>query len=117
MTQSRGFVEECKKNLVYSQTKSLYGLKHASSYWYKQIEYFIASLRFYKYETNNFAFIYDCGNRRFIILLFYVDNMFIASTSKYDITTLKTQLAKEFDIKDLGVIYQILGMKVQRDKQ
>jgi hypothetical protein len=52
----------------------------------------------------------------FIILVVYVDNMLVARKSMVEINRLKAQLAKAFDMKDLGAIKQILGM-IHRDKK
>lgn len=51
-------------------------------------------------------------NGGFIILLLYVDDMLVASTSKEDIMTLKAQLAREFYMKDLEHANLIFRMTV-----
>ena len=51
----------------------------------------------------------------FIILVLYVDDMLVASKSMVEINRLKTQLARAFDMKDLGEAKQILGMEIHRD--
>ncbi|KAK1693742.1 hypothetical protein QYE76_010439 [Lolium multiflorum] len=43
-----------------------------------------------------------------IYLLLYVDDMLIAAKSKKEITTLKSQLSSEFEMKDLGAAKKIL---------
>ena len=50
-------------------------------------------------------------------MLLYVDDMLIACKSKVDVDNLKKQLAKEFEMKDLGEAKNILGMEIRRDKQ
>ena len=52
----------------------------------------------------------------YIILLLYVDDMLIAGFSIKEINNLKKQLSKQFEMKDLGVAKQILGMRIIRDK-
>ena len=42
------------------------------------------------------------GDNDFIILLLYVDNMLVVGPNKDRIQELKAQLAREFDIKNLG---------------
>ena len=42
--------------------------------------------------------------------------MFIAGSSIEEINNLKKQLSKQFAMKDLGAIKQILGKRVIRDK-
>jgi len=51
----------------------------------------------------------------FAHLLLYVDDMLIASKDKSLISKLKSQLIREFEMKDLGVAKKILGMEIQRD--
>ena len=52
----------------------------------------------------------------YIILLLYVDDMLIAGSSIEEINNLKKQLSKQFAMKDLGAVKQILGMRIIRDK-
>ena len=43
-------------------------------------------------------------NNMFILLVLYVDDMLIASKSMVEINRLETQLARTFDMKDLGAV-------------
>jgi hypothetical protein len=43
--------------------------------------------------------------------------MLIAAKSKIDITNLKAQLSREFEMKDLGAGKKILGMEITRDSK
>jgi len=49
-------------------------------------------------------------------LLLYVDDMLIATRNKTYVQKLKTQLKKEFDMKDLGKAKKIFGMEITRDR-
>ena len=51
------------------------------------------------------------------ILLLYVDDMLIAAKDRAEIERVKSQLSKEFDMKDLGAAKRILGMEIQRDRK
>ena len=42
--------------------------------------------------------------------------MFIAGSSVEEINNLKKQLSKQFTMKDLGAVKQILSMRIIRDK-
>ena len=53
----------------------------------------------------------------FIILVLYVDDMLVASKSMFEISRLKAQLARTFDMKDLGATNQILGMQIHIDRK
>ncbi|KAI4299822.1 hypothetical protein L6164_033247 [Bauhinia variegata] len=48
--------------------------------------------------------------------LLYVDNMLVAGPNKDRIKGLKTQLAREFEMKDLGPANKILGMQIHRER-
>ena len=52
----------------------------------------------------------------FIILLLYVDDMLIVGCDTSKIDQLKKELSKSFEMKDLGSISQILGIKISRDR-
>ncbi|KAK3008845.1 hypothetical protein RJ639_013700 [Escallonia herrerae] len=51
-----------------------------------------------------------------IYLLVYVDDMLIAAKSISDVNSLKEQLKREFEMKDLSAVKRILWMKIQRDQ-
>ena len=53
----------------------------------------------------------------FIILVLYVDDMLVASKSMFEINNLKAQLARAFDMKDLGETKKILGMEIHKDRK
>ncbi|KAK3023757.1 hypothetical protein RJ639_044466 [Escallonia herrerae] len=52
----------------------------------------------------------------YIYLFLYVDDMLIAAKSMSDANSLKEQLKREFEMKDLGATKMILGMEIQRDR-
>ena len=53
----------------------------------------------------------------YIYLLLYVDDMLIASKSRYAIDKLKKDLSSEFEMKDLGEAKKVLGMETERDRK
>jgi hypothetical protein len=69
--------------------------------------------------TMGLLFIYNkmafLENGIFIILVLYVDDMLVASKSMVEINKLKVQLARTFDMKDLGATKQILGIEIHKD--
>ena len=70
---------------------------------------------FKRCETNRCCYVKSFDNS-YIILLLYVDDMLIAGSSIDEINNLKKQLSKQFAMKDLGAVKQILGMRIIRDK-
>ena len=53
----------------------------------------------------------------YIILLLYVNDMLFVEPSMKEILNLKTQLAREFSMKDLDPAKKILGMKINREEE
>ena len=66
---------------------------------------------FKRCEFNHCCYVKFFGNS-YIILLLYVDDMLIVGSSIEGINILKKQLLKQFAIKDLGAVKQILGMRM-----
>ena len=58
-------------------------------------------IRLKRCETYHCCYVKFFDNS-YIILLLYVDDMFIAGSSIEEINDLKKQLSKQFAIKDLG---------------
>ena len=110
MLQPDGFEEPGKKNLVCRLNKSLYGLKQAPRCWYKRFDSFILSLGYNRLGSDPCAYYKKFGIDDFIILLLYVDDMLVSGPNKDRIRELKAQLAREFEMKDLGPANKILGM-------
>ncbi|KAE8657742.1 hypothetical protein F3Y22_tig00116983pilonHSYRG00074 [Hibiscus syriacus] len=116
MLQPEGFEEYEKKNLVCRLNKSLYGLKQAPRCWYKRFDSFIMCLVYNRLNVDHCAYFKRSGDNDLVILLLYVDDMLVAGPNKDHIEELKAQLAKEFEMKDLGSANKILGMQIHRDR-
>jgi hypothetical protein len=92
-----GFEVQDKKTHVYKLKKALYGLKQAPRAWYGMIDSFLMSLGFTKskFDPNLYFKIVDDGP---VILLLYVDDLFLTSKEKR-ITGCKKKLAAEFEMR------------------
>ena len=53
----------------------------------------------------------------YVYLLLYIDDILIASRSRSVIDNLKKDLSSEFEMKDLGEVKKMLGMKIERDRK
>eukprot|EP00253_Pinus_taeda_P010898 PITA_10898 len=116
MEQLEGFVQHCNEKFVYRLKKSLYGLKQSPRQWYKKFDSFLLSQKYVRSEYDHCVYFKQFNNGILIILVLYVDDMLLASKSIEEINRLKAQMARTFDMKDLGVAKQILGMEILRDK-
>eukprot|EP00253_Pinus_taeda_P034717 PITA_34717 len=116
MEQPEGFVQHRNAKFVCRLKKSLYGLKQSPRQWYKKFDSFMLSQKYVRIEYDHCVYFKQLNNGMFIILVLYVDDMLLASKSIEEINRLKTQMARTFDMKDLGAARQILGMEIFRDR-
>lgn len=117
MEQPEGFKVRGKEDMVCRLKKSLYGLKQAPRQWYKKFDSFMVHQRFKRTEADPCVYVRRYPNGRFIVLLLYVDDMLIVGQDAEMITTLKKDLSKTFNMKDLGSARRILGMDIIRDRR
>ena len=66
-------------------------------------------------DADHCVYVRQFLNGKFIILLLYVDDMLIVGQDVNMVGSLKKELFKSFDIKDLGLTRQILGMQILCD--
>ena len=110
-----GYEFKGKDNLVCRLKKSLYGLKQAPRKWYLKFNKFMTEQGYSRCQSDHCVFFKSLDNGRYIILLFYVDEILVAGSNIQVITVLKRKLAKSFTMKDLGATKKILGMRITRD--
>ncbi|KAE8691645.1 hypothetical protein F3Y22_tig00110888pilonHSYRG00123 [Hibiscus syriacus] len=90
--------------------------KKAPRCWYKRFDSFIMCLGYNRLNANPCAYFKRSGDNDFVILLLYVDDMLVAGPNKDRIEELKAQLAREFEMNDLGSANKILRMQIHRDR-
>jgi hypothetical protein len=108
--QPHGFETHDMQSHVCRLKKALYGLKQAPRAWYVRIDSFLMSLGFTKSKADPNLF-YKVEDGRPVILLLYVDDMFLTRDEKL-ITESKRKLATKFEIKDLGMMHYFLVLDV-----
>ena len=87
-----------QKTHVCRRKKALYGLKKAPKECYGRIDGFIMSLRFTKSKEESNLY-YKVDEDGVLILLLYVDDVFLTGEDKSIIES-KKRLAAEFKMKD-----------------
>jgi hypothetical protein len=108
--QPRGFEVEDRKTHVCRLKKALYRLKQAPRAWYGRIDSFLTSLGFTKTKVDHNLY-FKVMNDESVILLLYVDDLFLTGEEKL-ITDCKKKLVAEFEMKDLGLMHYFLGLEV-----
>lgn len=116
MDQPESFVVPGKEDLVCKLKRSLYGLKQSPRQWYKRFNSFMLAHEFKRSQYDSCVYI-KFVKRSPIYLLLYVDDMLISAKSKKEITSLKSQLNSEFEMKDLGDAKKIVGTEITSDRK
>ena len=97
--------------MVCKLQKSIYGLKQASRSWNIRFDQEIKSLRFI--QNIDELCVYKKIQENFVtFLILYVDDILLIGNNIGVLTTIKSWLAKQFDMKDLGETSYILGIKL-----
>jgi hypothetical protein len=108
--QPQGFEVHSRDTHVCRLKKDLYGLKQAPRDWYARMDSYLMRLGFSKSHVNPNLYYIVVDNAP-VILLLYVDNLFITGEESL-IIQCKKELASEFDMKYLGLMHYYLGLEV-----
>lgn len=112
MEQPKGFVVTGQEDKVCHLKKSLYGLKQSSRQWYIKFDSHLSSIGFVKSAYDNCVYTkYDEG-KAVAYLVVYVDDMLVAAASMEEINTIKQELQRDFEMKDLEEAKRILGIDI-----
>ena len=101
--------------MVCLMKKSLYGLKKSPRRQYKQFDEFISKLKFRRGSYGSCVYIRECKEKGEVYLLLYVDDMLLAKRDLTDLSEIKAQMSKEFEMKDLEATRKIRGMEIFRN--
>jgi hypothetical protein len=99
-----------KKSHVCRLKEALYGLKQTPQAWHARIDGYLMSLGLDKSVTDA-NFHYKVVDGESLILILYVDDFFLTGAESL-IAWCKYELASEFKMKDLGMMYYFLGLEV-----
>ena len=99
-----------KETHVWILQKTLYGFKQAHRAWYGRIDGFLMNLGFTKSKVDSNLY-YKVENDGIVILLLYVDDLFLTWKEKL-ITECKKKLTTKFEMKDIGTMHYFLGLEV-----
>ena len=89
--------------------RTLYGLKQEPHAWYTRIDSYFTGLGFTKSEVD--ANLYQIVVEGKVLIIFiYVDDLILTGDEQL-IQSFKADLAKEFEMKDLGLLHYFLGLE------
>ena len=111
MEKPQGFVQYY--SLVCRLQLSLYDLKQAPWAWYEKMDSFLLSTGFTHYHFNPTMYIQHLGDE-ILILVLYVDDLILTSSSSYMLQDVQRVLMDQFQMIDLGFLYYFLGLQIVR---
>ena len=100
---------ENRESHVCRLQRSLYGLKQAPRAWYSRIDNYLREMGFQLSEADHN--LYFLTGEAPLILILYVDDLFLTRDERL-IDDCKSNLAVEFEMKDLGLMHYFLGLEV-----
>lgn len=103
------------ENNVVKLNKSLYGLKKSPKYWNDKFNSVILREGFKRSKCDSCLYSKCDGKEQNMYVLIYVDDLLIFGSNEIEIKNLKLILSKEFEMKDLGLISEFLGINVKQN--
>ena len=113
MDQLEGYMVSGYEQKVCRLVKSLYGLKQAPKQWHIKFDHVLISNGFSINDVDKYIYR-KVENNSCIIMCLYVDDMLIFGTNLEVVIETKSFLRSKFDMKDLGEVEEILGIKITR---
>lgn len=107
------YEKEIKKTKVFKLEKAMYGLKISSNRWNKLFYEELKKLGL-ENDINEPCLFTWRKDGRVLILIFYVDDILLASNDNNKLEEVKQSLSKNFKMKDLGEPKNYLGMTIER---
>ena len=111
VTQPQGY--QRSPNLVWKLKNSLYGLKQSGRNWHNLLHQYLKELNFVQSTADPCVFIQNTI-RGSTILLVWVDDIIITSSSEELMDITKSKLKERFNMKDLGEVSSFLRIDFQR---
>jgi hypothetical protein len=113
MVQPPGFSAPGREHLVWKLKRALYGLRQSPRRWYNRIDTYLRSISMTRSTSDYNMYHVGTGTQK-IILVVYVDDLFITGVDDARISWLKGKLKTEFDITDLGQVTRYLGVEFRK---
>ena len=115
MAVPEGLRTSNSENKVCKLLRSIYGLKQSPRQWYSKMHEFLLSLKFTSSRNDPCLYIRHLSSGILIIAL-YVDDLLIAGSPKEESASLKSELSRRFEMKDIGAARVMVGIKITRDR-
>lgn len=114
ITQPSGYDD--KSGQVCKLQKSLYGLKQSSRAWNDKLNHVLINIGL-KRSTGDQCIYYRVSEAKMIFVAIYVDDVLIFTNDVSLLNHLKSELSKNFRMKDMGIATSILGIRITRNEK
>jgi Reverse transcriptase (RNA-dependent DNA polymerase) len=111
MKQPPGFSNGSK---VYKLKKSIYGLKQSAKVWNDTLNNSLLKNGMKRSEADKCLYAMNSGGE-VMYLLVHVDDILVIGKNVDFMDKFMTRIGKDFDLKDLGIVKNYLGINVERD--
>ena len=112
-----GFSTSSESGKVCRLRKSLHGLKQSPRAWFGRFTHSMRKYGYHQSQSDHTLFLKHSNEGKVTALIVYVDDIVVTGNDTVEMGKLKTYLAKEFEIKDLGTLRYFLGIEVARSKE
>ena len=113
MKQPQGVIQKGQEHLVCKLKRSIYGLKQSPRCWNQTLDTQLKELGFIQSPSD--PCIYTSTKQGLMIIAIYVDDIVIAGKSEKQIASIKSAIAKQFQVKDMGEMHYFLGVSVKQN--
>ena len=113
LEQPLGYEKKGQEHKVCKLKKALYGLKQAPRAWYSRIDSYLLENGFEKCEVEPTLYIKE-KDGKFLIVVLYVDDVIFTGNDDCLIENFKTVMNEEFEITDMGLLKDFLGIEVEQ---
>ena len=111
--EPKDFSAPGQESKVCKFVKSLYGLKQAPKQWHEKFDNIMISHGFKINECDKCVYVKNIEHG-YVIVCLYVDDMLIVDSDGKMIISTNNILNSRFDMKDMGLVDVILGIKIVR---
>ena len=105
---------QVQEGLLCRLLKSLYGLRQSGRLWNQNVIAFFKSLGFVQLNGDPSILMRQAKEETTLVSV-YVDDFLLASNNTDTLETVKKELGKEYNVKDLGEIETIIGWQITRN--
>ena len=111
MVQPDGFVAKGQERKVCRLYRSIYGLKQASRSWNQKFDQAVKTFGF-EQNVDEPCVYKRIQGKKVVFLVLYVDDILIIGNDVRTLSSVKRWLSQQFDMKDLGEVTYILGIRI-----